>query len=151
MEAACGASGAASGPSGAASGASDVGRRVPEVAAVTGMLGIVDCSTKDPSDFEEYHAVTAVKKLEDLFTRFCTRLGRGGKPGVLDQRRKDLIMKRIRCISADGASKERRAVFKAAKEIFPGLCIVIRDAAHALRISMKEPFAQRRTIRPHVG
>ena len=41
-----------------------------------GVLGLLDCSKKDLSDFEEDHAVTAVRKLEEFLTEFCTPRGR---------------------------------------------------------------------------
>ena len=47
------------------------------------------------------------------------------------------VMKTVTCISADGGSKERRAVFLAARELFSNLLIVIRDPAHAIRIASK--------------
>ena len=43
---------------------------------VSGVLGLLDCSKKHAEDFEEDHAVTAVKQLDDFLTRFCTPLGR---------------------------------------------------------------------------
>ena len=47
------------------------------------------------------------------------------------------IMSTVLCLAADGASSERRAVFLAARELFPNLLIVIRDPAHAIRIAAK--------------
>ena len=46
-------------------------------------------------------------------------------------------MKTVTCISADGAAKERRAVFMAARDLFPNLLVVVRDPAHAIRIASK--------------
>ena len=40
-------------------------------------------------------------------------------------------------LAADGASKERRAVFLAAKKLFPNVLIVIRDPAHAIRFAVQ--------------
>ena len=40
-------------------------------------------------------------------------------------------------MSADGAPKERRAVFLVAREFFPNLLIVVLDSAHAIRIAIK--------------
>ena len=42
----------------------------------SGVLGLLDCAKKHAEDFEEDHAVTAVKQLDDFLTRFCTPLGR---------------------------------------------------------------------------
>ena len=108
----------------------------------SGVLGLLDCSKKHASDFEEDHAVIAVKQLDVFFTEFCTPLGRvqgqrGAQPLECDQDLKAHVMKSVTCISADGAAKERRAVFLAARSLFPNLLIVIRDPAHALRIASK--------------
>ena len=46
-------------------------------------------------------------------------------------------MKTVKCLAADGASKERRALFLAARDLFVNLLILIRDPAHALRIVAK--------------
>ena len=108
----------------------------------SGVLGSLDCSKKHASDFEDDHAVTAVKQLDDFLTKFCTPRGR--RPGQrriqfldCDLELKAHILKSVTCVSADGASKERRAVFMAAREIFPNALIVIRDPAHAIRIASK--------------
>ena len=42
---------------------------------ISGVLGIMDCSKKHACDFEEDHAVTAVKQLDDFLTRSCRPLG----------------------------------------------------------------------------
>ena len=47
------------------------------------------------------------------------------------------IMKKVACFAADGASKERRALALAIREVFPNVLIVIRDPAHAIRIASK--------------
>ena len=109
---------------------------------VSGVLGLLDCSKKHAEDFEEDHAVTAVKQFDAFFTRFCTPLGRvrghrAPEPLACDQELKKLIQEKVFCISADGAPKERRAVFLVAREFFPNLLIVIRDSAHAIRIAIK--------------
>ena len=41
----------------------------------SGVLGLLDCSKKHASDFEEDHAVTAVAMLDSFLTKFCTPLG----------------------------------------------------------------------------
>ena len=41
-----------------------------------GVLGLLDCSRKEVSDFEEDHAIVAVRKPEEFLTKFCTPLGR---------------------------------------------------------------------------
>ena len=54
-----------------------------------------------------------------------------------DEELKTHLINTVRCIAADGAAKERRAVFLAARELFPNALIVIRDSAHAIRIASK--------------
>ena len=108
----------------------------------SGVLGLLDCSKKHASDFEEDHAVTAVKQLDAFLTKFCSPLGRvRGRRGVqrleCDQYLKAHVLKTVKVLSADGAAKERRAVFLAARELFVNLLIVIRDPAHAIRLAIK--------------
>ena len=47
------------------------------------------------------------------------------------------IIEKVTCFAADGASKERRALALAARDVFPNVLIVIRDPAHAIRIASK--------------
>ena len=108
--------------------------------SVSGVLGILDCSKKHASDFEDDHALTAVKQLDAFLTKFCTPLGRGRRdpqPLACDLDLKAHLLKTVTTIAADGASKERRALFLAVREMFPNLLIVIRDPAHAIRIASK--------------
>ena len=56
---------------------------------------------------------------------------------LCDEELKTHLLNTVTCLSADGAAKERRAVFLAARELFPNVLIVIRDSAHAIRIAMK--------------
>ena len=103
-----------------------------------GVLGILDCKKSHAAEFEEDHAVTAVKQLGSFLTKFCTPMGRGRRKAVplaCDESLKSHVMRTVTSLSADGASKERRAVFLAARELFPNLLIVIRDPAHAIRIA----------------
>ena len=108
----------------------------------SGVLGIISCSKEHASDFDEDHAVIAVRHLNSFLEEFCTPLGRkrktrGPQPLACDHDLKAHVMKTVTCISADGGSKERRAVFLAARELFSNLLIVIRDPAHAIRIASK--------------
>ena len=103
-----------------------------------GALGILDCEKGHASEFEEDHAVTAVKQLESFLTRFCTPLGRGRRKALsltCDESLKSHIMRTVTSFSADGGGKERRAVFLAGRELFPNLLIAMRDPAHAIRIA----------------
>ena len=106
-----------------------------------GVLGALDCSKRHAADFEEDHAVTAVNQLDSFLTKLCTPLGRRGirkaLPLACDESLKSHVMRTVTSVSADGASKERRAVFLAARDLFPNLLLVIRDPAHAIRIAAK--------------
>jgi hypothetical protein len=82
------------------------------------VFGFLDCSKKHVSDFEEDHAVTAVKQLDSFLTKFCTPLGRiqkrrGVQPLTYVHALKTIVIKRMKYVSADGAAKERRVVFLA--------------------------------------
>ena len=107
-------------------------------AVAKGILGIVDCSHESTAEFEEDHAVVAVKQLDELITRFCSARGPGGQPLAPDLSLKDHILKRVRTLAADGAPKERRALAHAVKTIFRNCKLIIRDSAHAIRIAVKK-------------
>ena len=105
-----------------------------------GVLGILDCARKDLSDFKEDHAVTAVEKLDEFLTQFCTPLGRHPKsrklqPLACDEALKRHILQSVFVVAADGDAHGRRALFLAARDVFPNLLICIRDSAHALRLA----------------
>ena len=107
----------------------------------SGVLGIINCKKEKASDFEEDHALIAVRQLDKFLTKCCTPLGRirgrrGVQPLACDSELKAHVMKTVLCVSADGGSKERRAVFLAARDIFTNVLIVIRDPAHAIRIAI---------------
>ena len=53
---------------------------------------------------------------------------------------KEHIRKHIRVFAADGASKERRALFTAVREMFENVVLLLRDGAHALRIAIRDPL-----------
>ena len=53
---------------------------------------------------------------------------------------KEHIRKCTRVFAADGGSKERRALLLAAEQLFPNIALLLRDAAHALRIAIKNPL-----------
>ena len=82
----------------------------------SGVLGILDCRKSHAAEFEEDHAAMAVKQLGSFFTKFCTPLGRRRRealPLACDESLKSHIMNTVRILSADGAAKERRALFLA--------------------------------------
>ena len=53
---------------------------------------------------------------------------------------KDHILKFTRAFAADGASSARRALLLAAGELFPNIVVLLRDAAHIPRISVRDPL-----------
>ena len=82
----------------------------------SGVLGILDCSKSHAAEFEEDHAAMAVKQLGSFLTKFCTPPGRGRRtslPLACDEVLKSHVLATVTSIAADGASKERRAVFLA--------------------------------------
>lgn len=105
-----------------------------------GILGVLDCERERTTDFETDHAVVAVRKLEELVLRFCTAMWKRGQPLAPDLALSDHIFKRVYTIAADGAADERRALFLAAIRVFTSVVLVIRDPAHAIRISVKVPL-----------
>ena len=67
-----------------------------------------------------------------------TPLGPGSRGAVrlaCDEGLKAHILRTVTSLSADGASKERRAVFLAGRELFPNLLIVICDPARDIRVA----------------
>ena len=91
-------------------------------------------------DFEEDHALIGVRKLGSFLNTFCTPLRRTGRPSATDLELKEHIRKRTRVFAADGGSKERRALLLAVEHLFPNIAVLLQDAAHALRIAMKNPL-----------
>ena len=78
--------------------------------------------------------------MDSFLNTFCTPLSRKGRPLATDLVLKERIRKCNRALSADGASKERRALLLAAEELLPNIVLLIRDSAHALRIAVKNPL-----------
>ncbi|CAK0804948.1 unnamed protein product, partial [Prorocentrum cordatum] len=106
----------------------------------SGVLGILDCRKSRAAEFEEGHAAFAVEQLGSFFAKFCAPLGRGRRkalPLARDESLKSRVLATVTSIAADGAAKERRAVFLAARELSPNLLIVIRGPAHAMRIASR--------------
>ena len=105
-----------------------------------GILGVMGLEKSAVGDFEEDHAVIAVRKLDSFLNRLCTPLGRQSRPLAADIALKEHVRKCTRTFAADGASKERRALLLATKELFPNVVLLLRDPAHALRIVVKDPL-----------
>ena len=102
-----------------------------------GVLGILSCEKKRAADFEGDRAVTAVKQLSYFVTKLCAPLGRRSEPQACDEELKSHIMRSVASLAADGAAKERRAIFLAARDLFPNVLIVIRDPARAIRLAIQ--------------
>ena len=105
-----------------------------------GILGVMGLEKSAVRDFEEDHAVIGVRKLDAFLNKFCTPLGPKGRPLATNNALKDHIRKCTRTFAADGASKERRALLLATHELFPNVVLLLRDAAHALRIAIRDPL-----------
>ena len=113
-----------------------------------GVLGVMSLENSSTQDFEEDHALIAVRKLDAFLNRFCTPLSKSAVGDTLasnsavddSQALKEHIRKHTRVFAADGASKERRALFTAVREMFENVVLLIRDGAHALRIAIRDPL-----------
>ena len=105
-----------------------------------GILGVLGLEKSAVGDFEEDHALVAVRKLDNFLNTFCTPLGKKGETTTTDVALKEHIRKRTRTFAVDGASKERRALLLAVEELFPNVVLLLRDAAHAFRIAVKDPL-----------
>ena len=86
--------------------------------------------------------MTGVRKLEEFLTKFCTPLGR--RPGrrktqplACGEALKRHILQSVLVVAADGDGHGRRALFLAAREVFPNVLLCIRDSAHAIRLAAK--------------
>jgi len=105
-----------------------------------GILGVLGLQRSAVGDFEEDHALVATRKMDRFLNRFCTPLSKNSRPLATDLELKEHIRKHVRVFAADGASKERRALLMSVQEVFPNVSLLIRDAAHALRIAIKDPL-----------
>ena len=108
-----------------------------------GVLLVLSLAKSAVGDFEEDHALVAVRKLDSALNKFCTPLPtRHAVDGIAETilELKEHIRKTVKIFAVDGASKERRALELATNELFPNVVLLIRDAAHALRIAVKDPL-----------
>ena len=105
-----------------------------------GILGVMSLAKSAVGDFEEDHALIGVRKLDEFLNKFCTPLSKEGRPLDTDITLKEHIRQHVRTFAVDGASKERRALKLAANVLFPNFVLLLRDAAHALRIAIKDPL-----------
>ena len=105
-----------------------------------GILGVMALERSAVGEFEEDHALVGVRKIDAFLNTFCTPLVKANQPLAVDIELKDHILKCTRALAADGASKERRALLLAAEEVFPNIVVLIRDAAHILRIAVRDPL-----------
>ena len=105
-----------------------------------GILGVMSLEKSAVGDFEEDHALMGVRQMDAFLNKFCTPIGPAGEPVATDIALKEHIRKTTRVFAADGASKERRALLLATQELFPNVVLLLRDAAHALRIAVRNPL-----------
>ena len=103
--------------------------------------GIEESSERSAvGDFEEDHALVGIRKIDAFLNTFCTPLVKANEPVVVDIELKEHILKCTRAFAADGASSARRVLLLAAEEVFPNVVVLLRDAAHILRISVRDPL-----------
>ena len=106
----------------------------------SGILGVMGLVKSAVGDLEEVHALIGVLKLDFFLNTFCTPFRLTGRPSATDLVLEEHIMKCTRVYAADGGSTERRALLLAAEQFFPNIALLLRDAAHALRIAIKNPL-----------
>ena len=104
------------------------------------ILGVLTLENSAVGDFEEDHALIAVRQMDKFLNKFCTPLSSKSRPLATNLDLKNHLLKITRVFAADGASKERRALLHAARTMFPKVVLLLRDAAHALRIAVKDPL-----------
>ena len=66
-------------------------------------------------DFEEDHALIAVRQMDKFLNKFCTPLSSKKLPLATDLELKSHMLRITRVFAADGSSKERRALQLAVK------------------------------------
>ena len=69
-----------------------------------GILGVLWLDNSALNEFDDDHALVALRKLDGFMTRVCTPLGPGGRPLATDARLKEHIFTATRIVAADGAS-----------------------------------------------
>ena len=84
-----------------------------------GILGVLGLEKSAVGDFEEDHALVAVRKLDNFLNTFCTPLGKNGQHVTTGVTLTEHVRKGTRIFSVDGAGKERRALLVAVEELFP--------------------------------
>ena len=102
---------------------------------VDGLLGTFHCGYESLEDADADHGVRMQQNLQRCITRFWTPVGGGGH--MADEEKQ--MLKKIRCLSSDGAASERKVMFRVARTLCPWVVIVIRDFAHAARIAVQRP------------
>ena len=104
-----------------------------------GLIGIagktLKTSAEGPRAIEADHAESTVASIEQALRSFCTPLG-----GDCDEALFKHLCGIVHFLASDGARSERKALFLAAKKLFPNAIYLIRDAAHAIRIACKVPL-----------
>ena len=105
-----------------------------------GILCVMGLKNSAVGDFEEDHALVAVRKLECALNKLCTPIRKRGDQEQVLFELKEHVRKTVKVCVVDGASKERRALELAAKDLFPNVILMLRDPAHALTIAVKDPL-----------
>ena len=89
----------------------------------SGILGVLNLDNSALGDFEEDHALIALRKLDSFIERVGTPFGRAGRPLATDLGLKEHILKVARVFVADRASTERRACFLAVQEVLANVVL----------------------------
>ena len=105
-----------------------------------GILCVMGLGKSAVGDFEEDHALVAVRKLERALNTFSVPNKKRGEQEQVLFALKEHIRKTVKVFAVDGASKERRALTLASKELLPNVILLLRDPAHALKIAVKDPL-----------
>ena len=97
------------------------------------------------ADFEEDHALIAVRKLDSFLNKFCTPLAKAGGPLPPDFALKAHIRRCTRSVAVDGAY-ERRALKLAVEELFPNIVLLLRDFCKCPQDSVPGSITFRRPL-----
>ena len=105
-----------------------------------GILCVLGLAKSAVGDFEEDHALVAVRKLDQALNAFWTPLPPRGQHLQVLFELKERMRNNVKAIASDGASKERRALQLAVEGLFPPVILILRDPARALKIAVKDPL-----------
>ena len=102
------------------------------LALIRRLAGIAD---KEIEDFEEDYAVRQVAAITSALRSFFTSI-----KGVFHEDMFQHLCTHVRALGSDGATKEVKTLYKLRQQLFPNAVVIIRDAAHAVRIAVRDPL-----------